>query len=164
MDSVGILSLTAIERRALTLRLSVIFRLAERRDLQKLEWNGEYTHFRRVFQETFEEQRSGHRLMLLADVNDYPVGQVFIQLDSPDNFWHTGRRGYLYSLRVIEPLRGHGIGTALIREAERLLMQDGYHTTSIAAAKDNPDARRLYQRLGYTIAYEDDGRWQYVDH
>ncbi len=155
--------MTTVERRALTLRLSIVFRLAERSDLPKLEWNGEYVHFRRVFHQTFEEQRAGRRLMLLADLNNYPVGQIFVQLDSPDG-WHNGQRGYLYSLRVIEPLRSQGIGTVLIREAERILIDHDYDVVSIAAAKDNLRARRLYERLGYAVAYEDDGRWQYVDH
>ncbi|MHB8626976.1 MAG: GNAT family N-acetyltransferase [Aggregatilineales bacterium] len=156
--------MTATERRALTLRLAVTFRPAERDDLPNLEWHGEYTHFRRVFRNTFDEQRAGRRLMLLADVNGYPIGQVFIQLESADDWWQGGRRAYLYSLRVMDIFQHHGIGTSLIQEAERLLSDRDYDSISIAVAKDNPGARRLYERLGYGIVAEDSGRWQYIDH
>lgn len=157
--------MTATERRALTLQLQVVFRFAERDDLPKLEWHGEYTHFRRVFQRAFEDQRAGRRLMLLADVNGYPIGQVFIQLESFDDFGrNSGDRGYLYSLRVMDAFQKKGIGTALLREAEYILRERDYDSVSIAAAKDNPGARRLYERLGFRVYTEDAGRWHYVDH
>ena len=35
-------------------------------DLPKLEWYGEYLHFRRVFRRAYDDQLAGRRLMLLA--------------------------------------------------------------------------------------------------
>ncbi|MFP4321546.1 MAG: hypothetical protein ACLFTK_03755, partial [Anaerolineales bacterium] len=58
----------------LSLNQTIDFRLARADDLPKLEWGGEYTHFRRVFNYTYSEQQAGRRLMLLADFNNYPVG------------------------------------------------------------------------------------------
>jgi len=157
--------LTATERSVLTLEFQVVFRLAEKDDLPKLEWYGQYTHFRRVFQRAYEDQLAGRRLMLLADMNGWPIGQVFIQLESlDDNLVGSGKRGYFYSLRVMDHLQHRGIGTALIHEAESILISRGYVSVSIAAAKDNPGARRLYERLGYRVFMEDGGRWHYVDH
>jgi len=157
--------MTAVERHAVELQITVVFRFAEREDLPKLEWYGEYTHFRRVFQRAFEDQKAGRRLMLLADVNGWPIGHVFIQLDSYDDLEpDEGKRAYLYSLRVMDAFQRHGIGTALIREAEAILRERGYQSVSIAAAKDNPGARRLYERLGFKVFTEDAGRWHYVDH
>lgn len=157
--------MTATERRLITLQLEVVFRPAEQTDLPNLEWYGKYTHFRRLFQRTFEEQMAGARLMLLADVNGWPVGHVFIQLESYDGFFMDMRkRAYLYSLRVMDAFQHRGLGSALIREAEAILVGREYDTVSIAAAKDNPRARRLYERLGYHVVAEDNGRWSYVDH
>lgn len=157
--------MTTTERRLMTLQLEIVFRFAEHEDLPKLEWHGEYTHFRRVFERAFEDQQAGQRLMLLADVNDWPIGQVFIQLASVDDIFATMRkRGYLYSLRVMDAFRNMGIGTALLKEAEAILRERDYQSVSIAAAKDNPGARRLYERLGYEVFSEDSGRWNYVDH
>ncbi len=157
--------MTAIERHGMILEMKVAFRPAEREDLPKLEWYGQYTHFRRVFQRAYEDQLAGRRLMLLADVNGWPVGQIFIQLEMFDDSYPGGhKRAYLYSLRVMDAFQKQGIGTALVREAEFILMERHYQSVSIAAAKDNEGARRLYERLGFRVFTEDAGRWHYVDH
>jgi len=144
--------------------LKCTIRLATEADLPKLEWDGRYRHFRDLFHRTFEEQRVGRRLMLVADVDGYPVGQVFVQLTSSDHVFADGRqRGYLYSLRVKEPFQRQGLGTRLIQAAEAALRQRGYSWAVIAAAKENPSARRLYERLGYRVFTEDPGHWQYTD-
>jgi ribosomal protein S18 acetylase RimI-like enzyme len=157
--------MTAIERHTLSLQMQVVFRPAERDDLPKLEWYGKYTHFRQVFQRTYEEQLRGQRLMLLADVNGFPIGQIFIQLENYEDLWLDMRkRAYLYSLRVMDAFQRQGLGSALLREAEILLRAQRYDSVSIAAAKDNPGARRLYERHAFRVIAEDAGRWSYVDH
>lgn len=157
--------MTATEHRVMSVEFEIEFRIAVEEDLPKLEWHGEYMHFRRVFQRTFEDQLQGNRLMLLAVVNEWPIGQIFIQLESYDSFFMDMRkRSYFYSLRVMEPFQGKGIGTALLVEAESILIDRRYDSVSIAAAKENVRARKLYERLGYKVIAEDSGRWQYVDH
>lgn len=157
--------MTAIERHGISLQLDVVFRPAEKRDLPRLEWYGQYTHFRRVFQHAYEDQLAGRRLMLLADVGGWPIGQIFMHFENTDNLSVPySKRGYLYSLRVMDAFQGRGVGTALLYEAEMLLAERGYASISIACAKENPGARRLYERLGYRVFMEDSGRWQYVDH
>lgn len=155
--------MTALEQRTLSLQVQVIFRFAEREDLPKLEWYGKYTHFRRVFERTYEEQVRGQRLMLLAVVNDFPIGQIFIQLESQTEL-RRGKHAYLYSLRVMDAFQRQGVGSALLCEAERLLRERSYASISIAAAKENARARRLYERHGFCVVAEDAGRWSYVDH
>lgn len=150
---------------AFEVQFDVTLRLAERADLSKLEWFGQFTHYRNVFRHTFADQERGQRLMILADVNGFPVGQIFIHLsDARVREDRRERRGYIYALRVMEPLRGQGIGTRLILRAEELLIEDGYRWVAIAVAKDNPKARRLYERLGYILCSDDPGIWQYEDH
>lgn len=156
--------MTTLERHSLCLHLQVTFRPAQRDDLPKLEWYGKYTHFRRIFQRTYEEQLRGERLMLLADVNGFPIGQIFIQLVSRDDLWSAHKHAYLYSLRVMDAFQRQGLGSALLREAEAILRERGYVSVSIAAAKDNLAARRLYERHGFQVIAEDAGRWSYVDH
>jgi len=157
--------MTALAQRTMPLNMVITFRFAEKTDLAKLEWGGEHTNFRRVFQQAYNDQKAGNRLMLLADVNSYPIAQIFIQLENFDEFAiGFGKRGYLYSLRVMTPFQRRGIGTALMREAERVLRERDYESVSIASAKDNPGARRLYERLGFKVYTEDSGRWSYIDH
>ena len=153
--------MTTIERQSLTLQLPVTLRLAVADDLPKLEWYGEYRHFRNMFRRTFREQQIGRRAMLVADLNDFPIGHIFIQLRSSN----TRRpRAYFYSFRVMEMFRRQGIGTWLLNSAEMIAVDHGLRRAAIAAAKENDDARRLYERLGYQVYGDDAGKWSYVDH
>ncbi len=143
----------------------VQLRLATRADLPALEWFGQFTHYRPLFARTFEQQLQGRRLMLLAVVNEFPVGQIFIHLtDAGLPEVQCQRRGYVYALRVLEPFQGQGIGSRLILQAEDTLRERGYRWVVIAVAKTNSGARRLYERLGYVVYGDDPGRWSYVDH
>lgn len=155
--------MTPAERALLNISLEVRLRPAERADLPLLEWYGEYQHFRTVFQRTFAEQQKGTRLMLLADCGGFPVGQVFLHFRTGERP-SLGTRLYMYSLRVMEMFRGHGIGSALIRQAECFGRETGHDWAAIAVARDNAGARRLYERLGYQIYAEDAGKWTYIDH
>lgn len=139
-------------------------RPATRDDLPRLEWFGLYWHYRQIYEHTYRQQLCERRLMLVADVNGFPVGQVFIQFESHEMRVADGRqRAYLYSLRVMEPFQGRGLGTQLIRAAEEAIAARGYAWATIAVAKDNAGARRLYERLGYRTFGEDDGCWSYTD-
>lgn len=144
---------------------ALIVRDARETDLGALEWGDEYTHYRRVYRRTFDETRTGRRVMLLAEWNGELAGQVFLQLRSADPEFADGKeRGYLYSLRVKGTYRGLGIGTRLLEAAEARLRGLRYREAVIAAAKSNPAARRLYERLGYEVFLEDPGQWSYIDH
>ncbi len=146
-------------------QFSITLRLANRDDLPRLEWFGQLIHYRQIFLRTFADQQAGRRLMLVADVGNFPVGQIWIHLsDAEYDERYRQRRGYLYALRVLEPFRGKGIGTRLIQRAESLLVERGYRWSVIAVTKDNNAARRLYERLGYRVFTDDPGEWQYVDH
>jgi ribosomal protein S18 acetylase RimI-like enzyme len=158
--------MTALDDPAsLTLTLPVTTRLAEKDDLDKLEWYGQYRHYRNLIRRAYREQTLGRRAMLLADVNGFPVGQLFVQFVANNSRIADGRtRGYFYSFRVMEIFRGQGIGTQLIRTGEGLLRDRGCTAATIAVAKENEGALRLYLRQGYTIFAEDPGRWSYIDH
>lgn len=147
----------------LRVNVDVEVRPAELSDLAPLEWFGQYTHYRRLFRDTFHEQQQGLRLMLVADFNRFPVGQVFLQLQSsrptPDN----SQRIYYYALRVLDPFRRMGIGTLLMDAAEQFAIRRNYGWATIAAGKDNPAARRMYEKRGYRVCGEEDGDWSYID-
>lgn len=52
-------------------------------------------------------------------------------------------------LQVRDAYRGQGVGSALMAEAERLVVHRGRRQTAVGVADDNPRAERLYLRLGY---------------
>ncbi len=147
------------------LQMAITLRIATKADLPKLEWYGQYKHYRHLFRRTFYEQRQGRRLILIADSNNFPIGTLFIQLQSTRNQAPDGSfPAYFYSFRVMEMFRGQGIGTRLIEEAEAIVQGHGSQWVRIAVAKDNPKARQLYERLNYRIFTEDPGNWSYLDH
>jgi ribosomal protein S18 acetylase RimI-like enzyme len=132
-------------------------------DLPALEWEGQYRRYRKVYRLAMQEARRGARALLLAEVGETVVGQIFLQFESPFRVPGTDRVGYLYAFRVRPGYRGQGIGQALLAEAERRLIRVGALAAVIAVARDNADARRLYERVGYTWLTDDPGEWSYVD-
>ena len=150
------------EHRRLRLDLDCIVRDVRASDLPRLEWFGIYAHLRRMEEANYRDVEAGTKLWLVADVNGFPVGhlKVNLRVDDPSR---GNPRGYIFALRVFDPFQGLGIGTELIMAAESALRARGFRYVSIAVGKDNPRARRLYERLGYTVYREEIGRWQYVD-
>ncbi|MBN1440780.1 MAG: GNAT family N-acetyltransferase [Anaerolineales bacterium] len=144
-----------------------IIRLLVERDLPALEWDGVFTHFRRLFRQAYDDMRNGSRLLLVMECRTTRelVGQVFIQWNSSDSRYADGRhRGYLYALRIKPDFRGRGLGSRLIRSAEDELRRRGMDAASIGVEKENLRARTLYERHGYRVIAEDPGHWFYNDH
>lgn len=149
----------------LAIKAKLKMRVATPSDISKLEWNGQYSHFRNIFRRAYLEQQRGKRLMLVMNFNGYPIARLFIQFESPTSSIADGkRRGYVYSFTVMEPFRNLGIGTRMLSTAETILRQRGFRIVTISVAKDNLRALKLYKREGYRIYGEDDGIWQYRDH
>jgi ribosomal protein S18 acetylase RimI-like enzyme len=146
----------------LAVTMAVTVRLARHDDLPKLEWYGQYRHFRVLYQRSFREQEAGRRLMLVADSGGFPVGHIFISLRP--GLGGASPYAYFYAFRVMEMLRGLGIGKFLLDHAESAAIKHAYQRAVIAVAKDNTRAQALYERRGYAVYAEDAGRWSYPDH
>lgn len=157
--------MTDLHDAVMAVEIAVTFRPASLDDLPRLEWYGLYKHYRNIFRRAYRDQQLGRRYLLLADCGGFPIGQIFIQFISGNPHIADGdQRAYLYSLRVMEMFQRHGIGTRLIQEAEALLLERGFRYATIAVSLDNPRARRLYERLGYRVLWQDSGDWSYIDH
>lgn len=147
-----------------TITASVNVRPAVAEDLRLLEWFGEFWHYREKFEMTYAAQLIGRRLLLVADLNGYPVGRIAILFEGGNPLYANGRtRAYLYSFQVMSFLQGMGIGSRLLDTAEGHLRQQGYRHAIIASAQDNGGALRLYERRGYRQFGTDPGRWSYTD-
>lgn len=146
-------------------RTDVTVREARESDLPDLEWEGRYQHFRRIYRRSMKEANRGRRVLLVAEVDEKIVGQVFIQLASGRKELADGdSSGYLYAFRVRPSYRNRGIGSLLLDEAEAELRRRDFERAVIAVAKANEGARRMYEKRGYQKFAEDPGRWSYVDH
>ena len=140
------------------LSLDVTIRLGEQKDLLDLEWFGMFADFRNLFSSAYESHVRGENIMLVAEVNHFPVGQVWIDLAK----LQTDEIGILWALRVLPTLQNLGIGSALIRSAESILSSRGYKISELGVAKDNHDAKRLYERLGYQVVGDNIEEWDYI--
>ena len=134
-----------------TLPLEVEIRAAAARDLPNLEWYGLYTAHRPIMDAAFEAQARGEVLMLLAVTNDFPIAQAWIDFAArpaePDV-------ALIWAVRVFPFLQGNGIGARLLAAAEEAIHARGCTVAEIGVEKDNPRARRLYERMGYAFSYE----------
>ena len=137
--------------------MHLLIRAAQADDLPKLEWFGSLAHWRDVNRRTFNDHLAGMRLMFVADLHDFPIGQVVIDVTSHDY-------AYLYALRVLEPFQGLGIGTQLIKTGENVARGHGFRQLQLAVEKSNTSARRLYERVGFEVFTQRVDVWSYVDH
>lgn len=135
-------------------------------DLPALEWDGEYTHFRVVYQGVYKRMQKGTAMAWVAETpTSGIVGQVFLQLDCDRPELADGwNRAYLFSFRMKPDFRNLGLGTKMMVVLEDYLLERKYSRLTLNVARDNLDAIRLYQRCGFQIVAEEPGIWSFVDH
>ena len=98
--------------------------------------------------------RMRHNLgeLLIAWSGDAPVGDVYLwcepveEIEVAEAFPGVPM---LNHLEVVPAWQGRGIGTRLVRAAEDAARRRGYDRIVLGVGLDNPEAKRLYQRLGY---------------
>jgi ribosomal protein S18 acetylase RimI-like enzyme len=144
----------------------IIIRPLEEEDLPALEWDGEYTHFRRIFQDAYNRQRRGFSVLWVAELPEIGIiGQVFIQLISDRHELADGLyRAYLFSFRVKPAYRNAGLGGKMLATLEADLKKRHFHYITLNVAKTNQRARQLYERHGFRVIAHEPGCWTYVDH
>lgn len=136
-------------------------------DLSALEWEGAYTHFRRVYARAHERAQRGEAVLWVAEGEaSRLLGQVFVLLLShADPSLADGRqRAFIHSFRVRPECRRAGLGSRLLDLAEADLVQRSFTTVSLNVALENEDALRLYERRGYRRLHTVSGDWSYEDH
>lgn len=144
----------------------VKIRTAFESDLTAMEWDGEYAHFRRLYQEIYRSARRGDALLWVAELPDERnlIGQLFVQLRSGRPELADGiKQAYIYGFRIKPVYRGQGLGTQMLVVAEYDLYRRGYRRVVLNVNRDNPDARRLYERNGYRVTAAEAGFWTYLD-
>lgn len=139
-------------------RIPIRLKTAEEMHLPALEWGGCFRAHREIIRSVFEESRRGNALMLLALSQDFPVGQIWVDLKrkGPDV-------GVLWALRTMPGFRGAGIGTRLLDWAERSLAERGFRCAEIGVEDENPRAKALYERRGYRFVSREISRRPFRD-
>jgi ribosomal protein S18 acetylase RimI-like enzyme len=154
-----------IDQTSSSLLARVRFRHAQRADLLSLEWDGEFSHFRRLYSEAYRSAEMGQAIIWIAELSEVGViGQLFLHLRSNRRELADGETSaYIYGFRVRPAYQSKGIGTKLLETAEKDLVQRGYRVINLNVGQDNPRARMLYERFGYRVIGADPGRWSYYD-
>lgn len=144
----------------------IVIRQVTHTDLPALEWGGQYKHFRRLFRRAFERAREGKAVLWIAELpGEGILGQIFVQLVTQRSALADGNtRAYIYAFRVRPEHRGEGLGTLLLETVEEDLRRRGFKRVCLNVGRNNLDARRLYERLGYSVVASEAGIWSYIDH
>ncbi len=137
---------------------NITIQVCRAEDVRNLEWFGALTEFRHVIERAFTRQQMGDVVMLNAMLNDFPIGQVWIDLYKQ----RDQQIGVLWALRVLPLLQNLGIGTQLVGSAENVLRRRGFGWAELDVERDNIAAKRLYERLGYDTIGEFENRWDYI--
>ena len=82
-------------------------------------------------------------LFLLAIDREQVIGSVLAGYD--------GHRGWLYAVAVLKAHQRRGIGSALVREAERRLLELGCVKINLQIQSTNASVTEFYRRLGYEV-------------
>lgn len=98
---------------------------------------------------------------LVADAGGRPIGACWVR--TTDEYGHIDDATPSFSISLLEPYRGQGIGGAMMRRMLGELAEVGYARASLSVQKENP-ALRLYERLGFRIVGngEDEYEWLMV--
>ena len=144
----------------------VTIRPLEYEDLPALEWEGEYTHFRKLYSEAYRRVQLGLSMVWVADLPGVGIlGQALVQLVCDRLELADGvDRAYVYAFRVRQKYRSGGLGSRIMGVVEEDLIRRGFNTVTLNVARENPRARQLYERLGYHVAADEPGIWSYQDH
>jgi ribosomal protein S18 acetylase RimI-like enzyme len=141
-----------------TVSVPITIRLCRRDDLQAMEWFGMFTPHRELILAAYESQERGEALLLVAESQGFPVGQVWIDITRE----HSDATGYFWAVRVFPLLQNLGIGTQLMAAAEELLRSRGCAYAILGVEKNNLPARRFYERQGYRVVGRAQDEYSYT--
>jgi hypothetical protein len=105
--------------------------------LYDLKWFGRLTNFREIIAQTFDGLKNGEIVMLVAEVNRFPIGPLCIDLikQQEDSI------GVLWAFGVWIPFQGLGIGNRLLPSRENIQKDQDFAIAEIGIEKDNLYAR-----------------------
>lgn len=141
------------------LPLEVVVRTTREEDLPGLEWFGLFTGHRELIREAYDRQERGEVVMLLAEVNDFPAAQAWVDLERRA----AASTGYIWAVRVNPVFQGQGMGSRVLAAAEDVIRDHGFHAAELGVEKDNPGARRLYERAGYHVTHDAYEEYEFTD-
>ncbi len=104
--------------------------------------------------EMYREWLSGaDGFALFAEDDGHPVGYLVAFYEDPHFMWDTGRVGHVDSFYVLPEVRGRGVGRLMMDRAYAVMRDAGATTVALEMIATNDDARRFYDREGFTTTF-----------
>lgn len=126
-------------------------------DLPDIQWSGGPLHPKAVADALIRAKLGEVEYLAIRSPNGKPIcigGIDYVKYESA---------GYLWQLATVEELRGLGLGSRLIKEAERRILRRGPTKVIIGVEVINTRAKALYDRLGYTAYARVKDSWEEGD-
>jgi GNAT superfamily N-acetyltransferase len=105
--------------------------------------------YRYAFEAMTKEQ---YNKMLVAEQNGKIVGSLQLVV-IPGVSRNGTKRALIESVRVKSAMRGHNVGTALMKEAIRLAKENGCGIVQLDSDLRRPRAHLFYRRLGFVQSH-----------
>jgi GNAT superfamily N-acetyltransferase len=122
-------------------------------DIQSLTRNfAPYNKKQEMYERLWREHELGKRVTLVAITGQEAVGYANLLWQSSYEPFRENDIPEIHNMHVIDEHQQQGIGTALIKEAERIATDHNKKTIGIGVdikPKKNTIAQRLYEKLGY---------------
>jgi ribosomal protein S18 acetylase RimI-like enzyme len=128
--------------------VSVVCRDLTEPDLDALQWSGTASHLVNMREQLRRVESAEVEYLVVAASYDLPIGKLGI------DYTRRPGAGTIYQAAVHPALQSCGIGSLLMREAERRIRARGLAHAELGVEQINQRARALYERLGY-LAYAD---------
>ncbi|MFB6812955.1 GNAT family N-acetyltransferase [Streptomyces sp. NPDC056347] len=138
------------------IRMALSVRELTRADLPSCGWTGDAMHVRQLADQLRRAEAGEIDYLAVCT----PVG-LPVAVGGVDYTVKEGA-GEIWQLGVHPALRSCGIGTLLIRSAERRISARGLTRAELGVEEDNPRARALYERLGYQAYGRGPDSWDVV--
>lgn len=126
-------------------------------DLTHLSWSGSPSHIRSVERALERVAKNEVEYLAARSPEGWPIAKCGI-----DYSINPGA-GTLWQAVTHEALRGQGIGSRLITEAEGHIKKRGLKWVALGVEDDNIQAHKLYKRLGYTDGVHVQESWEQTD-
>ena len=91
--------------------------------------------------------------MGLVAETDKIIGAVWVRI--MNDYGHIDNETPSFAISLYKEYRGHGIGTALMKEMLAMIKQAGYKQASLAVQKENY-AVKMYKKVGFEIIDENE--------
>ena len=126
-------------------------------DLPDITWSGGPLHPRAVADALIRVKLGEVEYLAIRAPSGEPIC-----IGGIDYAKHEGA-GYIWQLATVEDLRGLGLGTRLIKTAERRIKKHGRSEAILGVEEANTRAKALYDRLGYTVYKRVKDSWEEGD-